>query len=139
MDIRKSITLIKKFIAEQLQSTGLAGYVVGLSGGIDSALSASLAVAAVGPEKVLGLIMPYRGSAPTSQADAEELAWKLGIEHQIIDISPMIDAYYSAITPDLRLRAGNKMARERMSILYDIAHDLDRLVLGTGNRTETCL
>jgi NAD+ synthase len=131
--------LIKNFIAEQLQTSGLTGYVVGLSGGIDSALSASLAAAAVGPKKVLGVIMPYRGSAPNSQADAELLVTKLGIDHRTVDISPMIDTYFAKITPDLRLRAGNKMARERMSILFDIAHELDRLVLGTGNRTEICL
>jgi len=139
LDIYQSITLIKNFITEQLQATGLTGYVVGLSGGIDSALSASLAVATVGPERVLGVIMPYRGSAPSSQADAEELVQKLGIDHRIVNISPMIDAYYLEISPDLRLRAGNKMARERMSILFDIAHELNRLVLGTGNRTEICL
>ncbi|MCD6250329.1 MAG: NAD+ synthase [candidate division Zixibacteria bacterium] len=139
MNIDQSITLIKNFIAEQLQATGLTGYVIGLSGGIDSALSASLAVAAVGPERVLGIIMPYQSSAPNSQTDAKKLVQKLAIDHRIVDISPMIDAYYPEITHDLRLRAGNKMARERMSILFDIAHELNCLVLGTGNRTEICL
>lgn len=139
MDVHESITLIKNFVAEQLQATELTGYVVGLSGGIDSALSASLAVAALGPEKVMGVIMPYRSSSPNSQTDAEELVRHLGIDSRTIDISPMVDAYYPEITPELRLRAGNKMARERMSVLFDIAHELDRLVLGTGNRTEICL
>ena len=139
MDIHQSITLIKKFVAGQLKATGLDGFVVGLSGGIDSALSASLAVSAVGPERVMGVIMPYRSSAANSQTDAEELVQQLGIDHRTIDISPMIDAYYPEITPELRLRACNKMARERMSVLFDIAHELNRLVLGTGNRTENCL
>ncbi len=139
MDIHESITLIKKFVAEQLQAAKLTGYVVGLSGGIDSALSASLAVAAVGPEKVLGVIMPYRSSSPSSLTDAEKLARHLGIDCRTVDITPMVDAYYPKITPELRLRAGNKMARERMSVLFDFAHELNRLVLGTGNRTEICL
>jgi len=139
LNIDQSITLIKNFIAEQLQATEMTSYVIGLSGGIDSALSASLAVAAVGPERVMGVIMPYQSSAPNSQADAEELVQKLAIDHRLVDISPMIDAYYPEITHNLRLRAGNKMARERMSILFDIAHELNGLVLGTGNRTEICL
>lgn len=134
-----SITFIEKFIAARLRETGLDGYVVGLSGGIDSALSASLAVAALGPEKVLGVIMPYRTSAANSRADALELVNRLGIDHRVIDISPMIDAYFPKIDPARRIRAGNKMARERMAVLFDIAYETNRLVLGTGNRTEICL
>jgi NAD+ synthase len=72
-------------------------------------------------------------------ADALTLITKLGIQHEVVDISPMIDAYFPQIDPSVRLRAGNKMARERMSILFDIAHKMNRLVLGTGNRTEICL
>lgn len=139
LDLQQTITFIKKFLAEKLAQSGLNGYVVGLSGGIDSSLSASLAVAAVGPEKVLGVIMPYRTSAAESRADALVIVGKLGIEQRSIDISPMIDSYFDQIDEPVRLRAGNKMARERMSILFDIAHETNRLVLGTGNRTEICL
>jgi len=117
----------------------MKGYVVGLSGGIDSAVSAKLAVEAVGKEKVLALLMPYRTSSKSSIADAVSLAEKLGIEHRRVDISPMIDAYFPEINEANRLRAGNKMARERMAILFDVAQELDLLVLGTGNRTEICL
>jgi NAD+ synthase len=138
-DPDKAITLIHSFIANQPGLTGLDGFVVGLSGGIDSALSATLAVGALGPDKVLGVLMPYKTSSPDSMADAMTLIRQLGIEHRVVEISPMIDAYYREITPETRLRAGNKMARERMSILFDIAHELNRLVLGTGNRTEICL
>ncbi len=138
-DSEKAITSIKEFIRSSLADSGLDGYVIGLSGGIDSALSASLAVAAVGREKILGVMMPYRTSADNSRADALELIGKLGLEYRSVDISPMIDAYYDRIEDALRVRAGNKMARERMSILFDLAHQTHRLVLGTGNRTEFCL
>ena len=139
IDPEKAITSAKKFLQEQLHQTGRDGYVVGLSGGIDSALSASLAAQVVGPDRVFAVLMPYRTSAPSSQADALELVAKLGLGHRVIDISPMIDAYYEQINDSLRLRAGNKMARERMAILFDLAQQMNRLVLGTGNRTESCL
>ncbi|RME19488.1 MAG: NAD+ synthase [Candidatus Zixiibacteriota bacterium] len=135
----EAITAITRFLNGQLMASGLSGYVVGLSGGIDSAVSAALAVKAVGAEKVLGLLMPYRTSSPESVRDALEVVKTLGIEHRQIDISPMIDAYFPSIDDSLRIRAGNKMARERMSILFDVAHETSRLVLGTGNRTEICL
>lgn len=137
--MEKQIELIKQFLAGKLGKSGAKGFVVGLSGGIDSAVSAALAVEAVGKERVIGVMMPYRTSSPESVTDAEKLAGKLSIDHRKIDISPMIDAYYPSISEDLRLRAGNKMARERMSILFDIAFETNRLVLGTGNRTEICL
>lgn len=137
--MEKQIDIIKTFLADKLVDSGAEGYVVGISGGVDSALAATLAVEAVGKEKVIGIMMPFRTSSLESVTDAEELVGNLGIEHRKIDISPMIDAYYPNITKELRLRAGNKMARERMSILFDIASETRRLVLGTGNRTEICL
>jgi len=139
MQAVEAIVVITRFLNGQLMASGLSGYVVGLSGGIDSAVSAALAVRAVGAKKVLGLLMPYRTSSPESIRDALEIVKTLGIEHRQIDISPMIDAYFPAIDEALRVRAGNKMARERMSILFDVAHETSRLVLGTGNRTEICL
>lgn len=134
-----AITTIKRFLTGKLLDSGLAGYVIGLSGGIDSALSCILAVEAVGKEKVLGVLMPYRTSSEASRSDALALVNHLGIEHRTVDISPMIDAYFPTLTDAIKLRAGNKMARERMSILFDAAHETGRLVLGTGNRTEICL
>jgi len=138
-DPQSSITTIKRFITGKLLESSLNGYVVGLSGGIDSSLSCTLAVQAVGPEKVLGVMMPYTTSSSHSLEDARTLAEWLKIDTRLVEIAPMIDAYYESIDQSLRLRAGNKMARERMSILFDIAHETNRLVLGTGNRTEICL
>jgi NAD+ synthase len=138
-DPQAAITTIKRFLSGQLDRSGLTGYVVGLSGGIDSALATALAVAAVGPERVFALLMPYRTSSASSAQDAQLLIRQLGIEYDQVDISPMIDAYFGDIDLSARVRAGNKMARERMSILFDYAHKMNRLVLGTGNRTEICL
>jgi NAD+ synthase len=138
-DSNQALSTIKRFIAGKLLQSGHSGYVVGISGGIDSALAATLAKEAVGSEAVLGLLMPYQSSTPASVTDAIELAEWLGIEYRQIDISPMINAYYQEITEDMRLRAGNKMARERMSLLFDVAHETGKLVLGTGNRTEISL
>lgn len=138
-DSQAAITSIKRFITGNLLQSGLTGYVVGLSGGIDSSLSATLAVEAVGADKVHGVMMPYKSSSADSLFHAEELARQLGIAYETIDISPMIDAYFDRIGDDMRVRAGNKMARERMAILFDISHRLNRMVLGTGNRTEICL
>ncbi len=138
-DIDKAITTIKRFISGKLLQSGMKGYVIGLSGGIDSSVSATLAVEAVGKEKVLAVLMPYRTSSETSISDALTLTAKLGVEHRRVDITPMLDAYFPHIDETNRLRSGNKMARERMAILFDIAQELDRLVLGTGNRTEMCL
>ncbi len=139
IEIKETLEKIKRFISSRLDNSGLDGFVIGLSGGIDSALSTALAVEAVGKDKVLGIIMPYRTSSDNSEKDAMELISKTGIEYRKIDISPMIDAYYKNIDENTRFRAGNKMARERMSILFDVAFQTGRMVLGTGNRTEICL
>ncbi|MDF1543786.1 MAG: NAD+ synthase [bacterium] len=139
LDLKQTLQTLTEFLRKQLESSGLEGFVVGLSGGIDSALSSSLAVNAVGKDRILGILMPFRTSSTESVSDARELAAHLGIKTREIDISPMVDAYFPEISENLLLRAGNKMARERMSILFDIAAETRSLVLGTGNRTEIAL
>jgi NAD+ synthase len=139
LDQQKVIATAQRFITGKLLESGLSGYVVGLSGGIDSALSAALAARAVGSEKLLAIIMPYRTTSGQSAGDAISLTETLGVEYRVIDISPMVDAYFEAIDAPSQIRVGNKMARERMSILFDQAHLLSRLVLGTSNRTEISL
>jgi NAD+ synthase len=114
--------------------------VVGLSGGIDSSLAAALAARALGPDRVHGFLLPYRTSSRESERDARAVAEHLHVPHRVIDISPMVDAYFSAAEPDAPAdRRGNKMARERMTILFDQAKKLDALVLGTSNKTEILL
>ncbi len=134
----KTATTIEGFIRDELESAKLSNVVIGLSGGIDSALASTLAARALGADAVLGVMMPYATSTPSSVDDARKLAAWLGIETTMIDITPMIERYYVDGLPD-PIRAGNKMARERMSILFDLAWERNALVVGTGNRTEIAL
>jgi NAD+ synthase len=131
--------VLTSFIRDAVETSGTAGVVVGLSGGVDSSLSAALAARALGPERVHGFLLPYRTSSPESERDARAVAEHLGMPHRAIGISPMVDAYF-ALEPDAGAdRRGNKMARERMTILFDQAKKLDALVLGTSNKTEILL
>ena len=127
------------FVHEEVQKAGSERAVLGLSGGIDSALVAFLAARALGPQNVTGFILPYRASDPQSEADARLVAEATGIRIERIDITPQIDTYFAADPDAAALRRGNKMARERMTILYDQSALLRALVLGTSNKTELFL
>jgi NAD+ synthase len=127
------------FLTEEVHKVGLKKAVLGLSGGIDSALVAHLAAEALGPENVLAIIMPYRQSNPESEAHARIVAEGLGIEHFALNITPMVDAYFDLIPDADSMRRGNKMARERMTILFDHSAARSALVLGTSNKTELLL
>ncbi len=127
------------FIANEAGKAGFRRVVVGLSGGIDSALSATLAAEALGPANVHAVIMPYRTSQPESRAHAELVVRSLGIASQVVDITPMVDAYFAAFPDADQMRRGNKMARERMTVLFDHSARLGALVLGTSNKTELLL
>ncbi len=132
--------VLASFIADAVKTAGADGVVVGLSGGVDSALSTALAARALGPEHVLALLLPYKTSSPESSSDADTVAKQLAVETRTIDISEMIDAYFDHKEQAAdKLRRGNKMARERMSILFDQAKKSRALVLGTSNKTEILL
>jgi NAD+ synthase len=124
------------FIREELGKAGFSRGILGLSGGIDSAVCAALAARALGPENVVGLIMPYGRYCPEDIRDAKDLARLLGIKSPLIDIAPMVDAYFALQPTDNQTLRGNKMARERMSILYDHSAREKALILGTSNKTE---
>jgi NAD+ synthase len=134
-----AVEVLTGFIRDAVETSGTAGVVVGLSGGIDSSFAAALATRALGPDKVHGFLLPYRTSSPDSEADARQVALHLRMPFRVIDISPMIDAYFATETDADPGRRGNKMARERMSILFDQAKRLNALVLGTSNKTEILL
>lgn len=135
--IRETLTA---FIADEIRRAGMENAVVGLSGGVDSSLVAHLAAEALGPERVLGLIMPYKSSAPESVADARLVAGELGIRVEEIDVTPMADAYFSTQAADAtQVRRGNVLARLRMICLFDRSAAENGLVLGTSNKTERLL
>ncbi len=127
------------FIRDEVHKVGAARAVLGLSGGVDSSLVAYLASESLGPENVCGIRMPYRTSNPQSTTDAHLVASALGIQSLEVDITPQVDAYFAGHADASQLRRGNKMARERMSILYDYSAQQDALVLGTSNKTELFL
>jgi NAD+ synthase len=122
-----------------VRKVGIERVVVGLSGGVDSSLAAVLAAEALGPRNVLGIRMPYRTSSADSLAHAAEVAAVSGIETMTIDISAQVDAYFEGFPDADARRRGNKMARERMTILYDHSARWRALVLGTSNKTELLL
>ena len=131
--------VIAQFIRGQLRQAGFERTVLGLSGGIDSALVAYLVAEAIGADKLLCVLMPYRTSSPASRADAEEVDRRLGAASEVIDISPMVDAFFAGDPDASPLRRGNFMARQRMAVLYDRSVTWGGLVVGTGNKTESLI
>jgi len=131
--------ILVNFIRDGIQSAGFQKGILGLSGGVDSALSAHLAAEALGAESLLCVIMPFRSSNPENRTDAELVAAGLGVRTEVVDISPMVDAHVKRVDADAKVRLGNIMARERMIVLYDISARDRGLVIGTGNKTETLL
>lgn len=133
------LKVLSAFIRTEVRKTGFEKVVLGLSGGIDSSLSAALAVGALGAENVIGVMMPYRSSNPDSLGDATLLAGKLGIDCRTVEITPMTDPYFETCPEISILRRGNVMARQRMIVLYDVSAEIGALVLGTSNKTEYLL
>jgi NAD+ synthase len=131
--------MIVEFIRTEISRVGFSRGVIGLSGGIDSSLVATLAVQALSAHNVLGVIMPYRTSDPSSRADAEGVAKQLGIATQLIDVSPMVEPYLTQFVNGDSRRRGNVMARARMIALYDQSEAFHGLVIGTSNKTEALL
>ncbi len=127
------------FIRERMAAARRDMIVIGLSGGIDSAVSAFLAVRAVGSEKLAAFTLPYRTSSQQSLDDALSVVEALGVAHEVIEITPMVDAYFGLYPDASRLRRANMMARQRMTVLYDQSERLNALVIGTGNLTEDLL
>ena len=141
--------VIREFIRGQLRQAGFDRAVLGLSGGIDSAVVAYLVADAIGSERLLAVLMPYRTSSPASRADAETVVERLGCASEVVEITPMVDGYFGAdgragaagpegldATP---LRRGNFAARIRMTVLYDRSVTWGGLVVGTGNKTESLI
>jgi NAD+ synthase len=131
--------VIGQFIRGQLRQAGFDKLVLGLSGGIDSALVAYLVAEAIGAENLLCVLMPYRESSPASRADAEEVVRRLGAASEVVDISAMVDAFFAGDADATQVRRGNFMARQRMAVLYDRSVTWGGLVVGTSNKTESLI
>ena len=131
--------LLVRFLRDEIQKAGFTKAVVGLSGGVDSAVSATLAARALGKRNVVGVLLPYKSSNPQSSKDAMLVAKKLGIGAVTVSISEMVDVYCEAHKVKDRTRKGNIMARMRMIVLYDVSVKERALVVGTSNKTEIML
>jgi NAD+ synthetase len=124
------------FIQEEVQRRGFSKGIIGLSGGVDSAVTAYLAARALGPENVIGVRLPYRTSSKESLEHAQLVIDALGIVGRTLDISPAVDGYLSAEADASPARRGNVMARVRMIALFDLSSKHTAIPLGTGNKTE---
>ena len=131
--------ILTGFLKSEITRVGLTRAIIGLSGGIDSAISCALAADALGPQNVLAVRLPYKSSSPDSLEDADKTAHDLGVRMDTIDITPMIESIIQR-EPDMsNVRKGNLMARARMIVLYDQSEAFKGLVVGTSNKTEILL
>ncbi len=137
MDFEQISERIADFIREQVKAANASGVVLGLSGGVDSAVVAFLCVRALGRESVLATIMPEKGvTAEEDVQDAIELARMLGIEYKVIEISDIVKKLIEKLGKGSKIAEMNLKPRIRMMINYYYANSLNRLVAGTGNKSE---
>ena len=131
--------ILKGFIYTEITRVGFSHAVIGLSGGIDSALSCYLAAEALGPENVLAVRMPYRTSSRDSLEHAQMVIDDLGVQSLTIPITDIVEPLFQCFPDMSHVRRGNIMARARMIVLYDQSEAFHGLVVGTGNKTEILL
>ncbi len=131
--------ILTGFIRSEIRRFGFQHAVIGLSGGVDSALSCYLAAEALGPQNVLAVCMPYRSSAPQSLEHAQLVIDALRVQSVVIPITEMVDPLIGRDPQMSSVRKGNIMARARMIVLYDQSEAFEGLVVGTGNKTEILL
>jgi len=138
MDYKFIEKITTQFIKNYVHQSGFENVVIGVSGGLDSAVVATLCVKALGAEHVHGLLLPFRTSSPESMEHGRLVCETLKISYDVIDISPMVYNYFTRVPalPDKPLQIPNKCARERMSVLYDFSVRKNALVAGTSNKSE---
>ncbi|MFN2153153.1 MAG: NAD+ synthase [Anaerolineales bacterium] len=131
--------ILTGFIRSEITRAGFSKAVIGLSGGIDSALSCFLAAEALSPENVLAIRMPYKTSSPDSLEDAQRVIEATGVKSLTVPITEMVEPLFERFPEMNHVRKGNVMARARMIVLYDQSEAFGGLVVGTGNKTEILL
>ena len=124
------------FIKDEMSQRGFTRALVGVSGGVDSAVTAYLAARALGPKNVIGVRMPYKTSSKESNEHGQQVIDALGIESATVDISGAVDGYLHGDPKAEPGRRGNVMARMRMIVLFDLSAKHQAIPLGTGNKTE---
>lgn len=140
LDAAVTAAWLESFLRDELVSRrGIPRAVLGLSGGVDSAVTAFLCARALGARNVYAIRMPYKTSHPSSLADAQLVVDALGIRAATIDISDAVDGYLQFEPEADARRRGNVMARMRMLVLFDQSAKLGALPIGTGNKTERLL
>jgi NAD+ synthase len=134
----ESVEVIHSFIKQKIEEAKADGVIIGLSGGLDSAIVTNLCADALGPEKVLTLIMPDTTTLEGDLKDALSFATNLGVEYRVIDISEMVEGFKKLLSPlDLDDKAvGNIKARCRMILLYIHANLTNKVVMGASNKSE---
>jgi NAD+ synthase len=137
-ELRERRDHIETFIQDVVADAGADGGVLGLSGGVDSTTTAYLAASALGPENLYALVLPAEVSSDDNMSDAERVAEELGIDYDVVEIEPLVDALVDAIPGSQcdQTAVGNTRARMRGVINYYVANEENRVVLGTGNRAE---
>ncbi len=141
LDIQPELVteMLTSFLREEIATAGFQRALLGLSGGIDSAVVAALCARALGPAATLCVAMPYRTSNPESEAHARLVAERYGLSLRRVDITRMAEGYFDQEHVSERLRRGNVLARCRMIVLYDLSVEWSGLVIGTSNKTEMLL
>lgn len=139
MNAKKVEKKLVRFIKDEFRKRGFRKAVFGASGGVDSSLVGFLLKKALGKKNVLAVFLPYKTTNKASEKDFRKVVKILGIKSKVIPITPMVDCYFKRFPRMDRIRRGNKMARERMSVLYDWSKAENALVVGSGNKTEILL
>ena len=136
IDPKLTVEWLVHFIRHEMAQRGFEKAIVGLSGGVDSAVTTYLAARAIGPENVMAIRMPYESSSPESLEHAQLVIDALGVQGCTVDITGAVDGYLLADPKADPARRGNVMARTRMIVLFDLSAKHRAIPLGTGNKTE---
>jgi len=136
LDYPQVEAVLVRFIRDFVHKNGFENAIIGVSGGLDSAVTLSLTCRALGREHTRALFMPYRLSSPQSLAHAETLCKGLGVAGEKVEITAMVDAYLDEYPTDNPLQVGNLCVRARMMVLYDHSERRKALVMGTSNKSE---